>query len=74
MYLCMYFWLFQSRVLVTHSITYLPYVDRIIVLKDGQILQCGSYDELLQSQGAFADFLKTYLEEAETLDGTEATN
>ena len=30
-------YLTQTRVLVTHNISFLPQVDRIIVLKDGEI-------------------------------------
>lgn len=35
-----------TRILVTHQLQYLHTVDRIIVLKDGQIHAEGSYDEL----------------------------
>ncbi|XP_078047115.1 putative multidrug resistance-associated protein lethal(2)03659 [Augochlora pura] len=35
-----------TRILVTHQLQYLTNVDRIIVLKDGQIHAEGSYDEL----------------------------
>nr|CAD7452937.1 unnamed protein product [Timema tahoe] len=53
----------QTRVLVTHSITYLPKVDMILVLKDGKVLERGTYKELVQSRGAFADFLDQHLQE-----------
>nr|CAD7396332.1 unnamed protein product [Timema cristinae] len=53
----------QTRVLVTHSITYLPKVDMILVLKDGKVLERGTYRELVQSRGAFADFLDQHLQE-----------
>lgn len=36
-------------------------VDSIIVLIDGKITEMGTYDELLSHDGAFAQFLKTYL-------------
>ena len=36
-------------------------VDMVIVLVDGKISEMGSYDELLSHDGAFAQFLKTYL-------------
>ena len=53
----------KTRVLVTHGITYLPEVDKIIVLKDGEITENGTYKELLEKRGAFADFLIQHLQE-----------
>lgn len=49
---------------MTHAITYLPEVDLIIVLKNGQITESGTYKELLAQKGAFAEFLVQYLQEA----------
>ena len=49
--------------LVTHGVGFLPYVDNIVVLVDGQISEIGSYKELLTHDGAFAQFLKNYLSE-----------
>ena len=51
----------KTRVLVTHSVTYLPEVDNIVVMKDGKISEIGSYKELLENRGEFADFLAQYL-------------
>ncbi len=48
---------------MTHGITFLPQVDQIIVLKDGQVTEVGSYKELLTQKGAFAEFLLQHLEE-----------
>lgn len=50
----------QTRILVTHSISFLPQVDHIIVLVDGQISEMGSYQELLKQNKAFAEFLRNY--------------
>ena len=36
----------KTRILVTHAIDFLNLVDRIILMKDGQILLAGTYDEL----------------------------
>ena len=62
------FILFQTRVLVTHGINFLPRMDQILVLVDGCISERGTYRELLNKEGAFANFLKTYLEEHEESD------
>ncbi len=52
---------FQTRVLVTHGISFLPQVDQIVVLVDGRVSETGSYQDLLSQNGAFADFLRNYL-------------
>ena len=56
----------QTRILVTHGITYLPKVDSIIVIRNGEISEQGSYEELIQHDGAFAEFIRTYLNEEES--------
>ncbi|TRY70343.1 hypothetical protein TCAL_02430 [Tigriopus californicus] len=50
----------KTRILVTHSLSVLPEVDTIIVLKNGNITEMGTYDELVSSQGAFSHFLAEY--------------
>ena len=46
---------------MTHGVHWLPMVDTIIVMEDGRIREVGTYEELLQNNGAFALFLQTYL-------------
>ncbi|XP_050728628.1 multidrug resistance-associated protein 1-like isoform X5 [Eriocheir sinensis] len=53
----------KTRILVTHGITYLPRVDRIIVMKNGQISEQGTYAELVENKGEFNEFLLQYLSE-----------
>lgn len=53
----------KTRVLVTHGITYLPEVDNIFVLKDGEVSEQGTYRQLLDKKGAFAEFLIQHLTE-----------
>ena len=60
----------KTRILVTHSAKYLPQMDRIFVMKDGQISEQGNYHELLAAGGEFADFLVQYLTE-EQENGSE---
>ena len=57
---------------MTHAITYLPQADRIVVLKDGLVTEMGQYDELLENDGAFAEFLRTYLIEEDFDDASSA--
>lgn len=47
--------------LVTHTINILPQVDNIVFLVDGSISEIGSYQELLQRNGAFAEFLHSHI-------------
>ena len=58
----------QTRVLVTHGITYLPKVDLIITMQNGKVSEVGTYDDLIKNDGAFADFIQTYLNENENDD------
>ncbi|XP_076766694.1 multidrug-Resistance like Protein 1 isoform X1 [Xylocopa sonorina] len=62
----------KTRVLVTHGITYLPEVDNIIVIKDGEITEVGTYKQLLEKKGAFSDFLVHHLQEVQADDESEA--
>ncbi|XP_076207367.1 ATP-binding cassette sub-family C member 6 isoform X1 [Aptenodytes patagonicus] len=51
----------KTRVLVTHTINILPQVDNIVLLVDGTISEIGSYQELFQRNGAFAEFLHSHI-------------
>ena len=54
---------------MTHGISYLPQFDFIVVMVDGRISEVGTYTELLNQNGAFAEFLQTYiLKEVESED------
>ncbi|XP_026771847.2 multidrug resistance-associated protein 1 isoform X2 [Pangasianodon hypophthalmus] len=64
-----------TRVLVTHGLSFLPQVDLILVMEDGQITEAGSYTELLGRHAAFAEFLRSHTnaereEESEVGDTT----
>ncbi|MCI4384808.1 hypothetical protein PGIGA_G00042930 [Pangasianodon gigas] len=65
----------KTRVLVTHGLSFLPQVDLILVMEDGQITEAGSYTELLGRHAAFAEFLRSHTnaeqeEESEVGDTT----
>uniref|UniRef100_A0A2C9KB02 ABC-type glutathione-S-conjugate transporter n=1 Tax=Biomphalaria glabrata TaxID=6526 RepID=A0A2C9KB02_BIOGL len=55
----------KTRILVTHGIHWLPLVDSIIVMDQGQITESGTYQELMSHDGPFANFVRTYLMEHE---------
>ena len=44
---------------MTHGIGFLPQCDVIVVMADGQITEVGSYNELIDNDGAFAKFLRS---------------
>uniref|UniRef100_A0A8C8JDS0 Uncharacterized protein n=1 Tax=Oncorhynchus tshawytscha TaxID=74940 RepID=A0A8C8JDS0_ONCTS len=50
----------KTRILVTHGISFLPQVNNIMVMVEGRVSEMGSYQELLQQNGAFAEFLRNY--------------
>ncbi|CAK6976427.1 ATP-binding cassette sub-family C member 3 [Scomber scombrus] len=62
----------KTRILVTHGISFLPQVDNIMVMVDGRVSEMGSYQELLQQNGAFAEFLRNYALE-DIVEEEEAT-
>ncbi|KAF7219965.1 ATP-binding cassette sub-family C member 2 [Nothobranchius furzeri] len=53
----------KTRILVTHGISFLPFVDEVVVLVDGRVSEFGSYKSLRASKGAFSEFLDTYAKE-----------
>lgn len=53
----------KTRLLVTHGITYLSNVDNIYVISNGEISESGNLRKLINSKGAFADFLIQHLQE-----------
>lgn len=45
-------------------------MDTILVMTDGEISEMGSYQELLEQDGAFAEFLRTYANAEQTLESS----
>ncbi|NWH45756.1 MRP1 protein, partial [Fregata magnificens] len=64
----------KTRVLVTHAINYLPQMDTILVMTDGEISEMGSYQELLKQDGAFAEFLRTYANAEQSMENSDANS
>ncbi|CAK1601166.1 unnamed protein product [Parnassius mnemosyne] len=61
----------KTRVWVTHSVTYLSQTDLVLVLRDGQVSEAGTYQQLLEKKGAFAEFLLHHLSDAERTSAEE---
>lgn len=64
----------QTRILVTHGVSFLPYVDEILVLVDGVVSEVGSYKSLRASKGAFSEFLDTYAKDQNNQTHSESGN
>jgi ABC-type multidrug transport system ATPase subunit len=60
----------KTRILVTHAISFLPEMDEIIVMKDGKISEIGTYAQLINAKGAFAEFLLDQLNQNEGGEGS----
>ncbi|CAD5116964.1 DgyrCDS5802 [Dimorphilus gyrociliatus] len=50
----------RTRILVTHSLSILPDVDEVIVMKDGEIIHRGQYDELMKTKESYLEFIKLH--------------
>lgn len=63
----------KTRVLVTHSIIFLPVVDQIFVMLNGEVSESGTYNQLLDKKGAFSEFLNEYQKnpKEEEVDGSQ---
>ncbi|KAF1518623.1 Multidrug resistance-associated protein 1, partial [Eudyptes sclateri] len=64
----------KTKVLVTHAINYLPQMDTILVMTDGEISEMGSYQQLLKQDGAFAEFLRTYANAEQSMENSDANS
>jgi ABC-type multidrug transport system fused ATPase/permease subunit len=55
----------RTTIIIAHRLATIRYVDRIFVLKDGQIVESGKHDELLaKPDGMYANLVKLQLEKS----------
>lgn len=59
---------------MTHGVSFLPFVDEIMVLVDGVVSEVGSYKSLRASKGAFSEFLDTYAKDQNNRTQSESGN
>ncbi len=50
-----------TRIVIAHRLSTIIHADRIYVLENGSIVQCGNYDELVSQEGLFAELVKRQL-------------
>ncbi|CAL9113676.1 unnamed protein product [Musa acuminata var. zebrina] len=58
----------KTVIYVTHQVEFLPAADKILVLKDGHIIQAGKYEDLLQAGTDFNALVSAHHEAIETMD------
>ncbi|OVA02295.1 ABC transporter [Macleaya cordata] len=58
----------KTVVFVTHQVEFLPAADLILVLRDGQIIQAGKYDDLLQAGTDFNALVSAHHEAIGSMD------
>lgn len=57
----------KTRLFVTNNLSFLPQVDRILMMENGEIVESGTYKELIKNpNGSFSVFIKKYIESNET--------
>ena len=47
-----------TRIIIAHRLSTIINADKIYVLKDGEVIECGKYDELIKKDGYFATLAK----------------
>ena len=50
----------RTKILVTHALHFLPQVDYVYTIADGQIMERGTYAELMINDGVFSAFMKEF--------------
>jgi ABC-type multidrug transport system fused ATPase/permease subunit len=61
----------RTTFVIAHRLWTVKNADKIIVLKDGEIIETGSYQELLEEKGFFAELQHNFVESETGLDAGE---
>lgn len=57
----------QTTIVIAHRLSTIRNVDRICVIQDGKIAEMGSHDELMQTDGLYADLVKLQIDSSDSL-------
>lgn len=61
----------KTRIFVAHQLQYLSQTDRIVVLDEGRIVETGSYEQLMNSGGKFAQLMQKHEFKGEEKSGEQ---
>jgi len=50
----------KTRLLVTHQLHFLPQVDMVICMRDGKVVEQGTFDELMKDGKEFSELMASY--------------
>jgi ATP-binding cassette subfamily B protein len=50
----------STSILIAHRLSTVKAADRIVVLREGRIIEQGDHDRLLKQEGHYADLYNTY--------------
>nr|APD26520.1 ATP-binding cassette transporter subfamily C member 1 X4 protein [Brachionus koreanus] len=56
----------KTRIFVTNSLNFLSHSDEIFFMENGSIIETGSYEALIEKNGYFSDFMKSFLDSKNT--------
>eukprot|EP00924_Labyrinthula_sp_SR-Ha-C_P010690 maker-scaffold_49-snap-gene-1.100-mRNA-1 protein AED:0.02 eAED:0.02 QI:0/0.25/0.2/1/1/1/5/96/1383 len=63
----------KTKILVTNQVQFLPKVDRIVILDAGRIVQCGTYEKLMEDDtGNLRKLLEDLVSQNQEKEGEEA--
>ncbi|PTY36820.1 metal ABC transporter permease [Saccharospirillum sp. MSK14-1] len=57
----------RTSIVIAHRLSTVIDADRIVVLRDGQVVEQGSHQQLLAQQGVYADLWRTQLRQGESV-------
>ena len=61
-----------TRIVIAHRLSTIRRADRILVLKEGRIVEQGNFDELMAQRGLFADLAARQIAEDDAVEGDAA--
>ncbi|CAL8404057.1 unnamed protein product [Boreogadus saida] len=64
----------KSIILVTHQPQYMQFCDNVLLLDEGEILEAGRHEELMNGKGRYAQLISSYLLEQSTLQQENAVD
>ncbi len=56
-------WKYKTRILVTHRLSILPKCDRVLFIKNGKIVESGTFNEICKRSGFVRDFVSSISEQ-----------